>query len=91
MTRKDYILLAEALRIQRHNAVIVHESAKRVKGSTNPPAYECGVMNGIDYATDEIADALARDNARFDKDHFVAVVRGERDLHSRPPRKGQRS
>jgi hypothetical protein len=90
MTRKDYILLAEALRIQRYNASIVLESAKRVKDSTNPPAYECGVINGIDYASDEIADALAHDNARFDKDHFLAVVRGERDLRSRPSRQGER-
>jgi hypothetical protein len=86
MTRKDYIALAEALRVQRRNAVIVLESARRVKDSTNPPAYECGVINGIDYAADEIADALAQDNPRFNREHFLAVVHGEKDLNSRPRR-----
>ena len=27
------------------------------------------------------------DNPRFDREHFLAVVRGERDLNSRPARK----
>ena len=34
-----------------------------------------------------IADELAADNPRFDREHFLAVVRGERDLNSRPGRK----
>jgi len=60
MTRKDYILLAEALRLSRENG----ESPES-----------------------EIAAMLKRDNSRFDREHFLAVVRGERELQSRPPRK----
>lgn len=33
-----------------------------------------------------IADALATDNSRFNREHFLAVVRGEKDLNSRPAR-----
>ena len=91
MTRKDYILLAEALRVQRRNAAINLESAKKQRDSSNPPVYECGVINGIDYATDEIADALQRDNSRFNREHFIAVVRGEKELLSRPSKNGVRS
>jgi len=35
---------------------------------------------------EELADALKRDNGRFDREHFLAVVRGERELQSRPPK-----
>ena len=33
-----------------------------------------------------IAYQLSKDNPRFDREHFLAVVRGERDLNSRPTR-----
>lgn len=65
MTRKDYVLLAEALRI-------VHRR------------YGVGTKRVVEETAQEIADALAADNSRFDSDHFLAVVRGEKDLHSRP-------
>jgi hypothetical protein len=71
MTRKDYIVIAEALRVQFHRAAL----------ENNPPMQD-GVLN----AAHEIADALQRDNARFNKEHFLAVIRGEKDLHSRPMR-----
>jgi hypothetical protein len=35
-----------------------------------------------------IANECQQDNPRFDPDHFLAVVRCERDLYSRPCRKG---
>ena len=69
MTRKDYILLAEALRVQFHRSALEH----------NQPMQD-GVLN----AAHEIADALQRDNSRFNPEHFLAVVRGEKDLHSKP-------
>jgi hypothetical protein len=77
MTRKDYILLAEALRVQFHpyrNHVWNSEAAT-------------AVLN----VAEEIADTLQRDNSRFNREHFLAVVRGEKDLHSRPSRNGVRS
>lgn len=33
-----------------------------------------------------IADALYKQNPRFDREHFLAVVRGEKELNSRPTR-----
>lgn len=35
-----------------------------------------------------IAEALATDNPRFNREHFLAVVKGERALTSRPARNG---
>lgn len=73
MTRKDYILLADALR--KGYACAGREQREARFSSLNTTI-------GL------IADALAQDSARFDRDHFLAVVRGERDLRSRPSRKG---
>ena len=69
MTRKDYILIAEVLRIEFLNA--------------GYQEFEECIMN----VSREMADMLHRDNPRFDREHFLAVVRGERELQSRPPRK----
>jgi hypothetical protein len=73
MTRKDYIVIAEGLRLAYLNAK--NEMSLRD-------------INGVGLAADCVANALQRDNARFSREHFLAVVRGEKDLHSRPSRKG---
>jgi hypothetical protein len=65
MTRKDYILIAGALR-------------DAIQDSKSPEA----VME----VAPHIAGYLKDDNCRFDYGHFLAVVRGEKDLNSRPPR-----
>ena len=76
MTRKDYILLAEALRVQYNvNKVFAND----------------GLSRGVLSDAEEIADALQRDNSRFNREHFLAVVRGEKELHSRPSRDGRQS
>jgi hypothetical protein len=66
MTRKDYILLAEAFRTTR-TLVATDE-----------------MLRGIDAVLDAVCISLKRDNDRFNKQHFVSVVKGERDLNSRP-------
>ncbi len=66
MTRKDYILIARALRGAR--IVCTVQEAK----------------DGVDYAALNMVTELSRDNPRFDRDHFLAVVRGEKALTSRP-------
>ena len=78
MTRKDYIILAEALRKQY----------QELDHPAGPAAHE---NDGVLYAAIEIADALQRDNSRFNREHFLAVVRGEKGLHSRPSRNGRHS
>ena len=84
MTRKDYILIAEALRIRFYNAGLAIESVDR--DFKLDRSFLSGTQNGILAAAEEIADSLARDNARFDREHFLAVVRGEKSLNSRPSR-----
>lgn len=88
MTRKDYILLAEALRVQYHNAKFATNADIELDA---PALLYQGRLDGIDFAAREIADALQRDNGRFNREHFLAVVRGEKDLHSRPSRNRRES
>lgn len=73
MTRKDYILIASALR----KAL---EIESELSGETGPSA------GGVRLAAAAISDALANDNSAFKREHFMAVVRGEKDLNSRPAR-----
>jgi hypothetical protein len=72
MTRKDYIILAEALK----KAGDIHTG----------DAYQNGKKVGVLVATEFIADALGNNNSRFNREHFLAVVRGEKELTSRPSR-----
>lgn len=76
MTRKDYILIAEALR------AIYLEAKKTSKDSDNQVAR----LSGVQEAATEVAEALQRDNPSFNLYHFLAVVRGEKDLNSKPSR-----
>jgi len=69
MTRKDYILIAEVLRIEYLNC----DDGYRAEEAIHRIAME-------------MADMLHRDNPRFDREHFLAVVRGERELQSRSPK-----
>lgn len=74
MTRKDYILIAEALRDKRN----CMDGADDVNGRMYETFWD---------TTERICGALYRDNPRFDREHFLAVVRGEKELNSRPARR----
>lgn len=79
MTRKDYIHLAEALRDKR----------QCLDSASIPDSRRASAMYESFWDTAErICGALYRDNPRFNREHFLAVVRGERDLNSRPSRNG---
>lgn len=78
MTRKDFILLAGALRDQ-------------FQQSTDNPSRLSTEADGVFIAACALADALQRDNSRFNREHFLAVVRGDKDLHSRPSRNRRQS
>lgn len=67
MTRKDCILIAEALRARVAICSVAGPELGWVLSVANP-----------------IADALASDNPRFDREHFLAVVRGEKKLTGKP-------
>lgn len=70
MTRKDYILIANALRSEK-------------------PSENWNLNKMVQWELDvkAIATAFATDNPRFNREHFLAVVRGEKDLNSRPARR----
>jgi hypothetical protein len=76
MTRKDYIIIAQALRTSLDLSLDVHST-------TNPQA--------VLTVTNAIACALAKDNPRFNREHFFAVVQGHKSLTSRPSRNGVQS
>jgi hypothetical protein len=89
MTRKDYIIIAEALRVQYRRALNTVNACETDKTLSRHAAD--GFCSGVLYVTEEIADSLQRDNSRFNREHFLAVVRGEKELLSRPSRSGVQS
>jgi len=60
MTRKDYILIAARLKIAKADAVRSEDSRAAVD-----------MCDGIDLAAEHLADALATDNPRFDRERFL--------------------
>ena len=63
MTRKDYVLIAAAL-----------TQAKLDILGKEPPEAHSDLLDGRDYAVEHIADALARDNPRFDRERFLKAA-----------------
>jgi hypothetical protein len=59
MTRKDYILIADALKAARSSYTL-----------PNVAIYHNGIAN----AAQRLADALARDNPRFDRERFLKAA-----------------
>lgn len=59
MTRKDYVLLAEALKEARNHCWAVEVP--------DPASFRVGLQA----AAEEIAGALGRDNPKFDRDRFL--------------------
>ena len=68
MARKDYIRIAKAFYYARN--------WEQVK--------EANAVVLIERLAQVVADELADDNPRFDREHFLAVVRGEKALESKP-------
>lgn len=75
-SKRHYVVLAETLRYSL--------GSLQADGFTRPEA-----AKAQDHFASHIAEALAADNPRFNREHFLAVVRGERDLNSRPSRNGK--
>lgn len=75
VTRKDYLLIASAL---RDVSQTVGESTHELIRAWH---------NGVLQAAEAIATRLEMDNPRFDRAHFLAVVRGEKELTSKPQSK----
>jgi hypothetical protein len=77
MTRKDYIRIARGLRTTYTSACDSQQC---------PEALEAILRCAY-----SIAGELAADNARFNGQHFMQVVRGCKALESRPARNGVQS
>lgn len=60
MTRKDYVAIAKAL------------ASARVSNFTDNPNRAL-YLNGIDNAAHRVADVMAVDNARFDRQRFLTA------------------
>lgn len=73
-SRRHYQIVALAL----HRAYMAHTR------SINPSARNAG-SDAILEATHLIADSFGDDNPAFNREHFLAVVRGDRPVNSRPP------
>jgi hypothetical protein len=80
MTRCDYIRIAEALRFARGHAMAASRGRDGVERENAIRHELIGVMAAAEY----LANALQADNSRFNRSHFLAVIRGEKDLYSRP-------
>lgn len=76
MTRKDYILIARAFNDTRRDYI----SGLPISDERQN---KCEILGRL---ASYIASELHNENPRFDSDHFLAVVRGEKALTSRPPR-----
>jgi hypothetical protein len=63
MTRRHYVALAEAFAAARADV-----QAKE------PSAVIPDLLDGISYAAEHIADALARDNRAFDRERFLRAA-----------------
>lgn len=59
MTRKDYVLIAAALKRARVQGAYSHDEHMRA---------------GVDFAASCVADALAQENARFDRERFLKAA-----------------
>jgi hypothetical protein len=62
MTRKDYILIAAHLLAAKADALRTEDS----RAATD-------MCDGIDLGAEHLADALARDNPRFDRAWFLTA------------------
>lgn len=76
MTRKDYVGLERAIRTGLDCL-----DSMRLDGTPLEVA-----ERAVYWTAEEIAWRLHIDNPRFDGKHFLAVVRGEKPLESRPRR-----
>jgi hypothetical protein len=65
MTRKDYVLLAEALNAARCNTDGGYSSVTEEQRRQR--------MHGVAIAARAVCHALARENARFDSERFLAA------------------
>lgn len=82
MTRKDYVAIEESL---RERLEVLEGDLATCEKTSEGKELKARIEGYLD-ACERLADTLA-DNPRFDREHFLAVVRGEKELDSKPERK----
>lgn len=70
MTRKDYILIADAIREALGDIASTGDSERL---SDNGRTFNAGESQGAHRAALRLADTLAADNPRFDRTRFMAA------------------
>lgn len=94
-SKGQYVVLMRALSLARDNVKVESklsiasyeaELDHLAKHVTIPISLspETWAKFGFETAAKYIADALGMDNPKFDRSHFLAVVRGEKPVNSRP-------
>jgi hypothetical protein len=79
MTRKDYIAIAIASVLrERHYCLREDITLGEVERKYR--------LQELELVADNLAYVFLNDNARFNSDHFLAVMHGEKELNSHPPR-----
>lgn len=86
-TKKHYQAIAEVLRVQRAR---IHNKLK-IETNTQEYLSYSGSLTTVDVVASDVSDLFERDNPRFDKGLFLAVVRGEKPVTARPARKTRTS
>jgi hypothetical protein len=70
------VRIAAALAEAQRRAVAIAERTSREDGRTDPSVPYNNSLFGLQLATEAIADALAADNPRFDRDRFARAAEG---------------
>jgi len=65
--------------------------AKTMRNTVEDLRYDAGQCDGAMASAYAIANALQSDNKAFNHEHFMAVVRGEKELNSRPAKSAKTS
>jgi hypothetical protein len=78
--RKHYKAIAEVLAL--HRIKVKWLPVLEIKGA------QYGHNDVLLALWEHVADLFERDNPSFDREHFLAVVRGERSAESHPSREG---
>ena len=68
MTRKDFILIAETIRLER-------QRSRQYVEANNPRT--CVELDHLDQIAESFADALATTNPRFNRSRFINACNGK--------------
>ena len=72
---------------QHYQAIASALNETLTKARNNPTALIATTgEHAVLHVTATLIETFKKDNSRFNREHFLAVVQGERAVNSRPPR-----